>query len=85
MHNIKGMFNTSIEQYKLPKYLFEGVIRGRYSERSLEYVVKNAIQTVKITKQLSPYVLRHLFAIQLLENAVDISYTHQLLGHSIKQ
>lgn len=64
------------------KYMFIRVTGGRYSKRSLECGTKNATQTAKIKKQLSLRMLQQSFAIQFLENAIDISYIHQLLKHS---
>jgi len=64
------------------KYLFIKVTEGRYSKRSLGCRTTNATQTAKIKEQVSLRMLQQSFAIQFLENAVDISYIHQLLRHS---
>lgn len=62
-------------------YLFEGQNGGRYSEKSVQNIVKTAAVKAGITKQVTPHVLRHSFATHLLENGTDIRYIQQLLGH----
>lgn len=62
-------------------YLFEGQSGGRYSEKSVQNIVKTAAAKAGITKQVTPHVLRHSFATHLLENGTDIRYIQQLLGH----
>ncbi len=80
--NLKDIFKNYIEVYKPKDYLFEGATGGRYSERSLEEVVKKAAMQAKIIKHVTPHTLRHSFATHLLENAVDIRFIQELLGHS---
>jgi site-specific recombinase XerD len=82
---IKSMYKTYIAEYKPTEYLFEGQTGGRYSERSIAAVVQQAAKRAQIDKHVTPHTLRHSFAMHLLENAVDIRYIQELLGHgSIK-
>jgi len=80
--NFKIILQEYLRQYKPVEYLFEGASGGKYSERSLELVIKKAAQIANIIKHVTPHTLRHSFATHLLENAVDIRYIQELLGHT---
>jgi len=78
----KELLQAYLQEYKPKEYVFEGATGGQYSERSLETVVKEAAARAQIPKHITPHKLRHSFATHLLENAVDIRYIQELLGHS---
>ena len=64
-------------------YLFEGQIPGEpMGERSIQYVINEALKRTDIKKQVSMHTLRHSFATHLLENGVDIHSIQHLLGHA---
>ena len=80
--NLLVNLRTYYLKHKPVDYLFEGQTGGRYSERSVQNIVKKAAANAGIKKKVTPHVLRHSFATHLLENGTDVRYIQQLLGHA---
>ncbi len=55
---------------------------GRLTPRSIEMMIKIYAAKAGITKKVTPHVMRHSFATELLNNGADIRSVQQLLGHA---
>jgi len=54
----------------------------RLTSRSVERIVKQYAIKAGITKKVTPHVVRHSFATDLLQNGADIRSVQALLGHA---
>ena len=76
-------FQTYLSEVKPKVYLFEGQEPGQpMGERSIQYIVNEAVKKTSIQKDVSMHTLRHSFATHLMEDGVDIHSIQQLLGHN---
>ncbi len=79
-HLIRGL-KKYIEAEKPENYSLSTGFDSRYSQRGVQWVVKQASKTAKILKEVSVHTLRHSFATHLLEDGMDILSIKNLLGH----
>jgi integrase/recombinase XerD len=80
---ILEMFREYYKVYKPKIYLFEGQTIGKpYDSRSLQLILKQALQKVGITKPVTLHWLRHSYATHLLESRTDLRFIQELLGHN---
>lgn len=79
---IASKFSFYLDKVKPQTYLFEGVKPSQpIHERSIQYIINEALQKTEIKKSVSMHTLRHSFATHLLEDGVDIHSIQRLLGH----
>ena len=55
---------------------------ARLTSRSIERIVKQHAVKAGITRKVTPHVIRHSFATDLLENGADLRSVQALLGHA---
>jgi site-specific recombinase XerD len=80
---------TYLAAEKPDDYLFNGQpvgrgggdFDGRYSQRGVQWAIKEAAKRAGIRKEVSVHTLRHTFATHLLEDGLDILTLKDLLGH----
>jgi integrase/recombinase XerD len=88
-HLIRGL-KAYINAEKPKDWLFNGQplanraggdFDSRYSQRGVQWAVKQACKQAGITKDVHVHTLRHTFATHLLEDGMDIMTLKNLLGH----
>jgi integrase/recombinase XerD len=87
-HLVRGL-KTYLAAEKPDDYLFNGQpvgrgggdFDGRYSQRGVQWAIKEAAKRAGIRKEVSVHTLRHTFATHLLEDGLDILTLKDLLGH----
>jgi site-specific recombinase XerD len=60
----------------------EIVSGGALTKRSIERIVKQYAIKAGISKKVTPHIIRHCFATDLLQNGADIRSVQMMLGHS---
>ena len=89
IHLIRGL-KKYIEAEKPQEYLCNGQplangaggdFDNRYSQRGVQWAVKQVAKAAGIKKEVHTHTLRHSYATHLLEDGMDIMTLKDLLGH----
>ncbi len=71
-----------LNYYKPQNHLFKGQIKDEYSAKSIQSVLKQALEKCNISKNITVSTLRHSFATHLVEQGIDIHIIREILGHN---
>jgi site-specific recombinase XerD len=80
-NSVLNLLRIYWESYKTNNYLFEGSKGDKYSDRSVQKILKTATKIVGINKKISTHSLRHSCFTQLIKNGVDLRTVQKIAGH----
>jgi len=69
-------------EYRPSYWLFEGQSGGQYSRRSVQAILRKAVDKSKINAHATVHTLRHSYATHLLESGTSLRHIQDLLGHA---
>jgi site-specific recombinase XerD len=73
---------TDLDEPMFRQISFNSTQTGRLTPRSIERIVKQYAVVAGVSKKMTPHILRHAFATDLLANGADIRSVQMMLGHA---
>ncbi len=78
LKNCRCEYNPKVEE----KSLFLNFHGKRMTRQGFWKIIKHYTSMAKINKPITPHMLRHSFAMHLIENGADLHFLQEILGHS---
>ena len=69
-------------EYQPDYWLFEGQSGGKYSNRSVQAILRKAVGKSGVNPYCTVHTLRHSYATHLLEAGTSLRHIQELLGHA---
>ena len=66
-------------------YVFTNSNGGQLTDRGVRYIIDKIMNKLSVKVHVTPHVLRHKFATDMLNNGCDIKVVQELLGHASLQ
>ncbi len=63
-------------------YVFTNYKGEQITDRGIRYIIDNIMKKLSVKVHVTPHVLRHTFATDMLNNGCDIRIVQELLGHA---
>lgn len=80
--SILGLLREYYILHKPSYWLFEGQSGGKYADRSIQQILRKAVDTSGVNPWGTVHTLRHSFATHLLSHGVNLRIIQTMLGHS---
>lgn len=77
LNDFRNQFNKNNEDF-----LFLNYHGNKLSRQGLWKIIKSYAKKANIKKKITPHMIRHSFAVHLLQNGADLKSVQEMLGHS---
>ena len=80
-HRLFPLLKAYNLQYRPVYWLFEGQSGGQYSKRSVQQILRKAVEKSMVNPYATVHTLRHSYATHCVENGYSLALIQEALGH----